>query len=290
MAVEPFRLETTPLNEETILLAEKELRETPEIREQAIIELRRLLSENKDLYYCDDEATLLVFLRPTHFYPESAIKLMRRIAEFRVEYVKILKNLVPDDEKSSFVDNNVVNVLTNLDQDGRRVLIVNCGGIWDTKKVSADSLFRIFYLIHVAAQVEPNTQVRGVVVIMDFDGLGLSQVRALSPSFSKRLLTFIQDAMPIRMKAVHIINQPYVFNMVWKLFKPFIREKLGSRMFLHGKDRESLHKHMDPEYLPQNYGGRLPAINYSGKDWFPSVSDHLDYIERWNTFGFVNQK
>jgi len=290
MAVEPFRLETTPLNEETILLAEKELRETPEIREQAIIELRRLLSENKDLYYCDDEATLLVFLRPTHFYPESAIKLMRRIAEFRVEHVKILKNLVPDDEKSSFVDNNVVNVLTNLDQDGRRVLIVNCGGIWDTKKVSADSLSRIFYLIHVAAQVEPNTQVRGVVVIMDFDGLGLSQVRALSPSFSKRLLTFIQDAMPIRMKAVHIINQPYVFNMVWKLFKPFIREKLGSRMFLHGKDRESLHKHMDPEYLPQNYGGRLPAINYSGKDWFPSVSDHLDYIERWNTFGFVNQK
>lgn len=155
---------------------------------------------------------------------------MRRIAEFKLEHVKILKDLVPDDEKSSFVDHNVVNVLTNLDQNGRRVLIVNCGGIWDTKKVSADSLFRIFYLIHVAAQVEESTQVRGVVVIMDFDGLGLSQVRALSPSFSKRLLTFIQDAMPIRMKQVHIINQPYVFNMVWKLFKPFIREKLGSRV------------------------------------------------------------
>lgn len=155
---------------------------------------------------------------------------MRRIAEFKVEHIKVLKDLIPDDEKSSFVDNNVVNVLTNLDQNGRRVLIVNCGGIWDTKKVSADALFRIFYLIHVAAQVEPNTQVRGVVVIMDFEGLGLSQIRALSPSFSKRLLTFIQDAMPIRMKQVHIINQPYIFNMVWSLFKPFIREKLGSRV------------------------------------------------------------
>lgn len=155
---------------------------------------------------------------------------MRGIAEFKHEYIKVLKNLTPDDEKSAFVDNDIVNVLTNLDQDGRRVLIVNCGGVWDTKKVSADSLFRIFYLIHVAAQVEPNTQVRGVVVIMDFDGLGLSQVRALTPSFSKRLITFIQDAMPIRLKQVHIINQPFVFNMVWKLFKPFIREKLGSRV------------------------------------------------------------
>jgi len=35
-------------------------------------------------------------------------------------------------------------------------------------------------------------QVNGVVVIMDFDGLGMSQVMALSPSFSARLLNFIQ--------------------------------------------------------------------------------------------------
>lgn len=84
-------------------------------------------------------------------------------------------------------------------------------------------------------------------------------------------------------------------------------------MFLHGRDRDSLHKHMNPEFLPANYGkrtsatqffeffilnskfvllgGKLPAINYSGKDWYPAVEEHLDYIERWNTFGFaINQK
>ena len=86
MAVEPFRLKTTPLDEETRLIAEKELRETPEVREKAIVELRRLLGENKDLYYADDDKTLLVFLRPTHFYPESAIKLVIKI------FVKIIKN------------------------------------------------------------------------------------------------------------------------------------------------------------------------------------------------------
>lgn len=155
---------------------------------------------------------------------------MRRVAEFKRDNESILKNLMPDDEKSSFCDNNIVNVLTNRDQLGRRVLIVNCGALWDTKKVSADQLFRIFYLIHVAAQVENETQVRGVVVIMDFNGLGLKQVTAMTPSFSKRLLTFIQDAMPIRLKEVHMVNQPYLFNMVWALFKPFIREKLHKRV------------------------------------------------------------
>lgn len=100
---------------------------------------------------------------------------MRRIAEFKKDYAETLKNLMPETEKDTFVNNDVVNVLTNLDQDGRRVLVVHCGKVWDTKKVTSEQLFRVFYLIHVAALVEENSQVRGVVVIMDFDGLGTKQ-------------------------------------------------------------------------------------------------------------------
>lgn len=142
---------------------------------------------------------------------------MRKIAEFKKENSTIIKNLMPEDEKSSFVDNSVVNVMTSHDQDGRRVLVVHCGQIWDPSRVSSEQLFRLFYLIHVAAQVEQRSQVRGVVVIMDFDGLGMKQIKSLSPAFSRRLLTFIQDAMPLRIKQVHMVNQPFIFNMVWSL-------------------------------------------------------------------------
>lgn len=76
MATPPFALDTTPLTEEMQKLAEKELRETPEIREAAIIELRRLLHQNTDLHFRDDDDFLLIFLRPCHFYPESAIKMV----------------------------------------------------------------------------------------------------------------------------------------------------------------------------------------------------------------------
>ena len=175
---------------------------------------------------------------------------MRRIAEFKKENVKLLNNLMPNDEKVAFAEHDVVNVLTNRDQDGRRVLVVNCGGkflktikwniiiwflfigSWNTKEVTSDQLFRLFYLIHLVAVLEPSSQICGVVVIMDFSGLSLKQVAALSPAFSKRLLTFIQEAMPLRLKEVHMIKQPFIFNMVWNLFKPFIREKLKGRVSL----------------------------------------------------------
>lgn len=155
---------------------------------------------------------------------------MRKIAEFKREHAAVLKDLMPDDEMSSFCENDVVNVLTNLDQFGRRILIVHCGDVWDPKKVSSEQLFRIFYLIHVAALVEQHTQVRGVVVIMDFNDLGMKQVRSLTPAWSKRLLSFIQLAMPLRLKQVHMVNQPFLFNMVWTLFKPFVQEKLSARV------------------------------------------------------------
>lgn len=103
-------------------------------------------------------------------------------------------------------------------------------GKWDTKKVSADQLFRLFYLIHEAAILEQETQVKGVVVIMDFDDLGMKQISCLTPAVSMRLLSFIQDAMPLRLKEVHMVKEPLIFKMVWAIFKPFIRDKLKARV------------------------------------------------------------
>jgi hypothetical protein len=42
-------------------------------------------------------------------------------------------------------------------------------------------------------------------------------------------------------------------------------------MFFHGTKMESLHKHIDPEYLPENYGGKLPKVSYSSVDWYPVI-------------------
>lgn len=72
----PFVLNTSPLDAETREIAERELNETPERIAEAVEELRRLLQENTDLYFRDDEEFLIMFLRPCHFYPESAIKLV----------------------------------------------------------------------------------------------------------------------------------------------------------------------------------------------------------------------
>lgn len=155
---------------------------------------------------------------------------MKRIAEFKQKHASMVKDLMPVMLEDVMLNNKGINVLVDRDQDGRRILVVQVGKNWDTSKVTNVHVFQLFYLIHLAALVEPATQVNGVVVIMDFEGLGLKQIKELTPSFSLRLLSFIQDAMPLRLKQVHIVKQPMLFSMVWKIFKPLIKEKLDKRV------------------------------------------------------------
>lgn len=273
------------MSPDTVEIAKNELRETAEVKEAAIKELRELLHGRADIRYKDDDEFLVIFLRACHFYPQSALEKMISTSSFRKEHSHLVHGLLIDSVKEKFIQGGVINVLKNCDQQGRRVLIVNCGELWDPCQIPADDVFRMLYLVHIAAQLEPETQVRGCVCIMDFDGLSMKQVKALSPSFSKRLLTFIQDAMPLRMKEVHFVKQPFIFKLVWSLFKPFVREKLNKRMHFHGSDMNSLHKFLAPEILPENYKGLQPKIDYGGAEWYPALEKHATFVKEWSELG-----
>ncbi|EFN77310.1 Alpha-tocopherol transfer protein-like [Harpegnathos saltator] len=65
--------------------------------------------------------------------------------------------------------------------------------------------------------------VAGGHVIIDLEGLSLSQVSYFSPSFAKMVTDFIQTALPCRLKSINIVNQSFLFNVVFALFKPFLQ-------------------------------------------------------------------
>lgn len=71
-----FDIDRSPETPELLAIAERDLRETPEIREKGLAELRKLLKETPDLVFSDDDEFLIIILRTVHWYPESAIKLV----------------------------------------------------------------------------------------------------------------------------------------------------------------------------------------------------------------------
>ncbi|XP_055923640.1 alpha-tocopherol transfer protein-like isoform X2 [Eupeodes corollae] len=260
--------ELNELSENGRQIAEKELRETPEIKKKAIEDLKNLLEQETDFTYPkDNEEYLIRFLRPCKFYPESARDLIKRYYAFKVKHNDIYDNLVPSREENIF-KSNVLTVFPNRDQCGRRILLLELGKKWKHKEVSLDEVFKGCVLFLEAAMLEPETQVAGAIVIFDMDGLSMSQTWQFTPPFAKRIVDWLQDSVPLRVKAIHIVNQPKIFNLVFALFKPFFREKLRSRIYFHGTDRESLHKHISTKCLPPAYNGILEQQPVEAIQWY----------------------
>ncbi|XP_066589162.1 alpha-tocopherol transfer protein-like isoform X2 [Prorops nasuta] len=236
--------------------AKNELRECPEIRQQALREIRVLVANNPDLTVPDDDEFYEKFLRPCKWYPKSAYEVMERFYKFRLSHRRVCEDLLPSKERNVFCS-GVLTPLPLRNGDGCRILLIESGKKWKPKEVSLDEMFKATMLSLDAAMAEPRTQVSGIRAIIDMDGLSLSQVTYFTPSFASMVVEWVQKCLPSRIKGIHVINQPYVFKMVFAFFKPFLQEKLRKRIIFHGADRESLKAHISANALPKKYGGEL---------------------------------
>nr|XP_033334939.1 alpha-tocopherol transfer protein-like isoform X2 [Megalopta genalis] len=285
-----LELELMPPGPELQEVAKRELRESPELQKESIEKLRELLkAETKLKVPLDNDSWLIRFLRPCKYYPESALKLVQNYYSFKVKHENVYKGLKPSREKNIF-DHNILTVLPNRDQHGRRILIIELGKKWKHNKCSLDEVFKGCVLYVEAAMLEPTTQIAGAVVIFDMDGLTLQQTWQFNPPFAKRILDWLQEAVPLRVKNIHIINQPYVFNMVFALFKPFLKEKLKNRIIFHGTDRKSLHQYLSPKCLPDCYGGTLQIPRVTGPQWLELLLICDKEYDAINSYGYVNGK
>ncbi|KAF7991277.1 hypothetical protein HCN44_002839 [Aphidius gifuensis] len=251
-----LHLELDPLTDSLKEKAKKELRETPEIVKEALAEIRKLIQDEADLIVPDNDYFLTQFLRPCKWYAKSAFALMKRYFRYLKNHPRYCENLVPKNERAIFAT-RILTPLPYRAKDGSRILVLQGGKIWNPKEISVDQAIRGVLIFSTFATSEPITQVNGVRCIVDLDGFSLNQVFYFKPSHAAVLAEWFQTAFPGRLRSIDIINQPYIFNMVFAIIKPFINEKYRNRVILHGHDRKALKACYGVESLPKQFGGEI---------------------------------
>ncbi|XP_044316099.1 retinaldehyde-binding protein 1 isoform X2 [Drosophila rhopaloa] len=114
--------------------AQDELREVDGVKEQAIKDLRALIQNEKYLNLPLDDEYMMMFLRPTHYYPESALKRLKNFYHMKLKYGIACENIIPSKLRNVF-EANILNLLPQRDQHGRRLLVLEAG----SKKMEAIS-------------------------------------------------------------------------------------------------------------------------------------------------------
>ncbi|KAF2904399.1 hypothetical protein ILUMI_01776 [Ignelater luminosus] len=285
-----LRLDLEDLDEEFRERSRIELRETPEVVEKSLARLKELLEAEEELNLpVGEDEFFMKFLRPCKFYTESAFRLLTRFYKFKAKHPELAQDLIPANVRHVF-EQDIIKFLPNRCQGGTRIMLIHSGAKWNPKVIALSDLFRTVMMALEIAMIEPKTQVAGVHVILDMQGLTLNHVWQFSPSFAKTVLEFVQECTPVRLKGIHVVNQPFIFKMLYAIFKPFIGEKLKRRLFFHGYDRKSLHSRIPKEDLPACYDGTLDIPDYPGHLLAEMLCRYDKEFELCNVLGYVKEK
>lgn len=265
-----------------------ELRETPELVAESLKEFKELIKAEPGLNVPLDDEYCTRFLRPCKWYPSSALALMQRHFNFNRRHSnEDFNRLLPSKYAENLIS-GVFNVLPHRDPDGSRILFMNAGKKWNPKAIPLINAFKVMILMVRVLSLDPKTQVGGIRVIFDLDGFSLSHVTHFTPTIAAMICDWVQRCMPCRLKSIHMVNQPIIFNMAFALFKPFLHEKIKKRIIFHGRDRASLNKYFEPEILPDNVDGKIDISDPNvGKMMATSLAEYEWLFENDAKYGYT---
>ncbi|VDI04485.1 Hypothetical predicted protein [Mytilus galloprovincialis] len=272
------------LSPELVKKAQEELNEKPEWRSRDIQALREMVEKEKALRIRTDDAFLLRFLRAKKFDYERAFNLIMTHFKMRIDNAELFEGLRPLAVKH-VLEAGVTGVLPHRDKLGRRVIVFRPGK-WNPSKFGITDVFRTNFLTMSRLIEEEETQINGLVMMMDLDGIGWAHAKSISPLYAKKFMGLIQDAFPARFKGMHYFNEPTIFDYIFAIGKQFMKEKTVSRLHFHGNRYEELKEFIDEENIPEDYGGKGPK--YSNKEWMEELLKLDAHFDNEAKYGLVD--
>ncbi|XP_065176269.1 retinaldehyde-binding protein 1-like [Sycon ciliatum] len=253
------------LSEKTRQKAEAELNESDERKAQAITELRQKIGEYSTenptlkLPQSDDDAFLVRFLRARKYDVDRALKLIVSYATFRATHTELFEGVTLEKIRP-ILEHKLPFVLRERDEEGRRVLLFQPARMDPNLFNPMDVQTAFVYVLDGLIQDE-ETQVNGFIMVEDYTDMTMMKMMMFDQKLIKQMADLVQEAFPARFKGFHMVNQPWFFSIAWKIAKPFLKEKMRSRIHMHGTDMNSLHEALGKEGLPAEVGGERPAYD-----------------------------
>ncbi|XP_037573176.1 alpha-tocopherol transfer protein-like [Dermacentor silvarum] len=263
-------------------IAEKELGETPSRRKDAIQKLLQILSDEPELNSRKDDEFLLRFLRVRKYNVDAAMQTIRNYYKIRTACGPIYSDFLPSKVPSAA--RTLCMVMPEKDVHGRPIVFMNIAQ-WIPSELPFSEYQKAWTICMEYIASDPVAQVLGVVLLLDFNEYTIDKILCVRIGLLKKAVEYLQDCMPMRLKAMHIVNQSYAFDMLYMLVRPVMKSKLIERFHLYGKSYDRLHEEIPSSVLPEEYGGQGPPLDYEA--FWRRVDAEEELFAANNQFGYT---
>ncbi|XP_038213753.1 alpha-tocopherol transfer protein-like [Zerene cesonia] len=225
-----------------------------------------------------DEGRIMTFLRGCSFSLEKCKRKLDMYFTMRAACPEFFTNR--DVKRPELVDLKLRAQgppLPGLTPDGRRVTV--CRGLdknLDTNQIN--DAFKIALMIGDVRLREEKEGVGGDIYILDASIVTPSHLGKISPSAVKKFLICVQEAYPVKLKQVHVINTSPVIEKIVNFVKPFLKDKIKNRIHIHS-DINELYNYVPKEMLPEEYGGNCGSLTDINEAWMNKLEEYTEWFK-----------
>ncbi|CAH0595194.1 unnamed protein product [Chrysodeixis includens] len=255
----------------------EELNENVNTRDQDLAAIKDWLKKQPHLPDEWEDRCLLTFLRGCNFSLEKCKRKLDMYFTMRAACPEFFTNRdITRPELMDLMSRAQGPTMPGLTPAGRRVTI--CRGLdknLDTHQLN--DAFKIAMMIGDVRLMEEIEGVAGDVYILDASIVAPSHLGKISPSALKKFFICVQEAYPVKLKEVHVVNSTPLIDTLFNIIKPFLKEKMRNRIHFHS-DYKALHEYVPKELLPEEYGGTSCALNEINLAWVKKLEEYKDWF------------
>ncbi|CAH2093611.1 unnamed protein product [Euphydryas editha] len=255
----------------------EELNENAETKDQDLAHIKEWLKKEPHLPDEFDDQRLMTFLRGCKFSLEKCKRKLDMYFTMRSAVPEFFTERdVTRPELQEILKIVQMPPMPGLTPDGRRVIIMR-GLDKDTQAPNVAHAFKLALMLGDVRLAEEKEGVAGDIYILDASVAMPNHFAKLTPTLVKKFLVCVQEAYPVKLKQVHIINISPLVDKIVNFVKPFLKEKIRERIFIHS-DVNDLYKYVPQEMLPSEYGGKAGSMNDLHDAWVKKLEEYKDWF------------
>ncbi|KAK4879832.1 hypothetical protein RN001_007978 [Aquatica leii] len=271
-------------------IAKKELNEDVDKIQDSLSLLRAWLKFQKHLKYKDDDQFLLAFLRGCKFRIETVKKKLDCYYTSRTLAPEFFTNRSPYSELvQTVLKNNIVAYYSP-----KLTLPTVCYCAWShIEKIGIplnEMMTHDFMAIDVLLNEQDSFIINGVISILDLKDVSLKYILQCHIPTIKKYLFITQNAFPVRVKEVHIINAPPIVYSIYKMCEVVISEKNKKRIRIYSTEKtHQLTDAMSKVMLPNEFGGEAGSITELTNAWRQRIERYTDWFKEENKYKSIEE-
>ncbi|XP_047511543.1 alpha-tocopherol transfer protein-like [Pieris napi] len=251
----------------------EELNENVETRDKDLEHIKEWLKKEPHLPDEFDDQRIMTFLRGCKFSLEKTKRKLDMYFTMRTAVPEFFTNRdVTLPELQEILKIVQMPPLPGLTPDGRRVVLMR-GMDKDAQTPNVADAFKLALMMGDVRLKEETEGVAGDIYVLDASVATPTHFAKFTPTLVKKFLVCVQEAYPVKLKQVHIINVSPLVDKIVNFVKPFLKEKIRERIFIHG-DVNDLYKHFPQEMMPSEYGGKAGPMDDLHNAWVKKMEEY----------------